>query len=82
MSGTKGMSTLRLKNAQDRLCAAIERLEAALDQGGDLDQGVVQAGNVEISALQSENAALKEILGQALSRLDTVIRQFKTRHNA
>ncbi len=72
MSGTQERSAARLKNAQVRLGAAIERLD------GVFDCEVERGRDVEVKALRSENATLKKALGQATSRLDAVISKIKT----
>lgn len=72
----------RLKKAEERLAVAIGRLEAALEAQADNapGQGVPDPALAEeISRLQSENAELRDLVGEAATRLDGAIGQLKSR---
>lgn len=76
MSGTENHNATRLSNAEQRLTRAIERLDAALQHSGPAvaDPQLSE----ELSRLQSENAHLRSLVGQASDRLDGTIAKLKT----
>jgi len=70
----------RLEQAEQRLTAAMGRLESVLDAkasaGGPQGQSDAPLAS-ELSRLQSENAELKALVGQASSSLDATIDKLK-----
>lgn len=81
MSGTDKDSTVRMKNAEERLARAIGRLETALEaqaaKGAAAtapDAGLAE----ELSRLQTDNAELRTLVGRASDQLDTTIVKLKT----
>lgn len=82
MSGTENHNANRLHNAEQRLARAIDRLDAALRNSTLGTQASAQAPDPQlseaVSRLQSENAELRTLVGQASDRLDGTIAKLKT----
>lgn len=80
MSVTENDSAKRINIAEDRLARAIDRLQAALQAqaqnhtAGAPDPALAE----ELSRLQSENGALRALVGDAGTRLDATISKLKT----
>lgn len=82
MSGIDNKSASRMKNAEDRLARAIERLETALDAQRASSASAPPLNPDwadELSRLQTENVELRALVGRASERLDGTIAKLKTR---
>jgi len=78
MTDVEDREPKRIKRAENRLQAALDRLDTALHKRGDHgDHGGAVAA--EVQGLQVENDRLRALLTTASERLDGTIAKFKTR---
>ncbi|MFC1673352.1 hypothetical protein ACFL12_04280 [Pseudomonadota bacterium] len=70
----------RIKNAEERLARAIGRVQAAAEKIADQPESAVPSDALvdELSRLQTENAQLKGLMGDAQTRLDATIAKLKS----
>jgi hypothetical protein len=78
VSGTENHNAIRLRHAEQRLARAIDRLDAALQNASSSAQAPDPQLSEALSRLQSENAELRTMVGQASERLDGTIAKLKT----